>query len=242
MLLLEALEMTRNEGNKVVYVRLFLLPSDHLEAGRGINLLRCLASVGKHQHVLGHPAGHGGGEEFVGGVEARKPMAGLDGFALRPDMRVTGIIAKLGRAKVETLGRLGFVGHAELHLTHRRNRFDEGDEQGAVGVLPSRDPGTRLDGLHLQIDRIEAQLLQRLEHGLESEGGDALHAAILEVRRYVEREMNDVHLAFRSIALDGVVYAGKIRRCVAALQAVTMLGSQGMRQKGKAEGQQGEAD
>ena len=52
-------------------------------------------------------------------------MPRLDRFALRPDMRVAGVVAHLRRAEVESLFRLGLVSDGELGLPARRDRLGE---------------------------------------------------------------------------------------------------------------------
>ena len=225
VLLLDALEVTGDKRDEVVDVRLVLTPLDDAQARVGIDGIADFPAIGQNDHRLGHAAGHGGGEKLVGRVKAREPVPRLDRFALRPDMRVAGVVAHFRCAEVEALFRLGLVGDGELGLLARRDRIGEGDDQRAVGVLPSGDLRTAGgDITDLEVVRVEAQLTKRLEDRPEGERGGAGNAAILEVRRDVEVELLDVHSAVRRVALGRRVDARPNGGAVAALQAVNVLG------------------
>ena len=72
-------------------------------------------------------AGDFGGELFVGRIEAGKPVAGLGGFALGPEMGVFGLVTQLGRAEVKTLLRRRAVGDGDAGLAVGGNRLLKGD-------------------------------------------------------------------------------------------------------------------
>ena len=225
VLLLEPLEVAGDKRDEVVDVRLVLAPLDDAQAGVGIDGIADFPAIGQHDHSLGHAAGHGGGEKLVGRVKAREPVPRLDRFALRPDMRVAGVVAHFRRAEVESLFRLGLVSDGEPGLLARRDRLGEGDDQRAVGVLPSGDLRTVCgDFADLEVVRVEAQLAKRLEDRLERERGGAGDTAVFEVRRDVEVELPDVHGAVGRVALGRRVDAGPNVGGVAALQPVNVLG------------------
>jgi hypothetical protein len=70
-----------------------------------------------------------------------------------------------------------------------RDGFGKGDLEELLGALGGLNGMARNDFLDLQVDRVEAPLLERFCDGLEVEGGGAGESARLEVGRDVELQM-----------------------------------------------------
>ena len=138
---LQSLEVAGDEGDEIIDMRRFLTPLDYSQFSFFIDRIGDFAAVGKGGHTFRQAAGHGRGKKLVRRVEAREPMPSLDRFTLCPEVGVTGVVAHIRCAEVESLFRLGLVGDSELSLARRRDRLCEGDDQRAVGILPRADLG-----------------------------------------------------------------------------------------------------
>ena len=141
-------------------------------------------------------------------------------------MRVGLPVAQFGGPEVESLDRFRLVGNRDLGLAQGRNGLFEGDEQSPVGVFPEGDLGPARDLAYLQVEGVQAQLLDGPLHGLEAYGCSTRNPAVAEVRGHVEGKVEHVDLPFGTIALGGGVEGPGELAPVPALQGVAVLGAQ----------------
>ena len=122
-------------------------------------------------------------------------MARLRRFALRPEVRVAGLVTHFGRAEVKPLGRLRRVDDRDARFLVGRDGLFERDHHLVGRDLVAGDFRGGPDRAHRQVNRIQFQLLKRLRDGLESEGDGSVHGTFFEVGRDVEGQMEDVNFA-----------------------------------------------
>ena len=207
VLVLDFLQLPGDQRDEVVHVWLLLHPMKRREPARA-GLRGDLPTIRERDHASRHAAGHLAGELLDRMVERRKPMPRLARLALRPQMRLG--VTHLRRAEVEAFARLGGILHRHARLLPDRNRGREGEDKLAVGDLMGGQllrAGHRRD---TQLDGVQPQLFERGGDGLEGERGGAGDGAGLEVRRHVEREVEDVHAAVGGVfAVGGRIHGGR---------------------------------
>src|SRR5271157_77335 len=90
---------------------------------------------------------------------------------------------------------MGAIGDGHTGFLVLWNGCDESNDECLRRRLPALDFLGGRDRKNGEVHRIEAQFLDRLAIGFELKSLFALEGALLEVRRQVERQMADFHLA-----------------------------------------------
>ena len=194
VLVLDPLEIAGHQRDEIIGVGLFLGPVEGDQSGDGVLGFGNQSPVGDHSHAVGNMAGHLGGEFFVGRVKTGVPMTRLDGLALGEQMGVAFLVAHLGRAEIKSEIGLRVVGDGDRGLAVRRHRSCEGDDEMVARDLPGLNLLGGGDGMNIQAHRVERQFTGRFDDRFEADDGRGLDRPLLEIRRHVQDEMQNLDL------------------------------------------------
>ena len=114
-------------------------------------------------------------------------------------MSVLRFVAHFGRAKVKSLLWFGAIGDNNHRFLICRNRRIKRHHNFFARILVAGDFGRRCQRRNRKIDRIELQLRQSFGDRLESNRRFGRNRALFEIRRHIQRQMQDVHQAARRI-------------------------------------------
>src|SRR5215471_7631471 len=119
-------------------------------------------------------------------------MPCLDLFTLRKKVGISFLVTHLRSAEIEPLGGLRRVRESHADLLVRRDRFGKGDDYFFIRELPGLYFCSRLDGVELKVHSVELHLVHWFGDGLQAECCGPLDGVLLEIRRDVESQVQQL--------------------------------------------------